>query len=100
MIRFSSSCHFDHFRSLRGIEETLVLEPLDRFAFDEATRFRARRLGARTPIKHLYRTGQDAGSAEVSGALFGGVLAASAILGRNLMQVVFLTSLPLESVRR
>jgi all-trans-retinol 13,14-reductase len=51
-------------------------------------RFRARALNPRTPIKQLYLTGQDACSAGVTGALFGGVLTASAILGRNLISVV------------
>ncbi len=51
-------------------------------------RFRVRTFGARTPIPNLYLTGQDACSAGVTGALFGGVLAASAILGRNLAAVV------------
>ncbi len=51
-------------------------------------RFRARALSPRTPIRRLYLTGQDACSAGVTGALFGGVLSASAILGRNLMPVV------------
>jgi all-trans-retinol 13,14-reductase len=51
-------------------------------------RFRARTLNPRTPIKQLYLTGQDACSAGVTGALFGGVLAASAILGRNLVPAV------------
>jgi all-trans-retinol 13,14-reductase len=51
-------------------------------------RFRARVLSARTPVKQLFLTGQDACSAGVTGALFGGVLAASAILGRNLVPVV------------
>lgn len=47
-------------------------------------RFRARALGARTPIRNLYLTGQDACTPGVTGALFGGIIAASAALGRNL----------------
>jgi all-trans-retinol 13,14-reductase len=48
-------------------------------------RFRLKSLGARTPIRNLYLTGADVSSLGVTGALFGGVIAASAILGRNLM---------------
>ena len=51
-------------------------------------RFRARVFGARTPIRNLFLTGQDACTAGVTGALFGGVIAASAILRRNLMGIV------------
>ncbi len=48
----------------------------------------ARSLGARTNIRNLYLTGQDAGTAGVTGALFGGVITASLVLGRNLMSKV------------
>ncbi len=51
-------------------------------------RFRTRAFGARTPVKNLYLTGQDACTLGVGGALFGGVIAASAILRRNLMSIV------------
>lgn len=47
-------------------------------------RFRAAALGARTPIRNLYLTGQDACTPGVTGAMFGGIIAASAVLGRNL----------------
>ena len=51
-------------------------------------RFATRGLGARTPIRGLYLTGQDVTSLGVVGALFGGVVSASAALGKNLMSVV------------
>ena len=51
-------------------------------------RFRSRVFGAYTPFQNLYLTGQDTGVLGVTGALFGGVITASAILRRNLMGVV------------
>ncbi len=51
-------------------------------------RFAMRELGARTPIRGLYLTGQDVSSLGVVGALFGGVISASVALGKNLMSVV------------
>ena len=48
-------------------------------------RFRMRALGARTPIRNLYLTGQDVASLGVVGALFGGAVSASAVLGKNLL---------------
>jgi all-trans-retinol 13,14-reductase len=52
------------------------------------TRYGLRGLGARTPIRGLYLTGQDVTSLGVVGALFGGVVSASAALGKNLMGTV------------
>lgn len=48
-------------------------------------RFRLRCLTPRTPIPNLYLSGQDIATLGITGAMFGGVLAASAILKRNLM---------------
>lgn len=51
-------------------------------------RFRLAWLGARTPVRNLYLTGSDVATPGVAGALFGGVITASLLLGRNLMPVV------------
>lgn len=48
-------------------------------------RFEARWLRPQTPVKGLYLTGADICSAGVGGALFGGVLTASAIANKNLL---------------
>jgi all-trans-retinol 13,14-reductase len=51
-------------------------------------RFRVRSLTPHTTVRNLYLTGQDVASVGVAGALFGGAMAASAILGRNLVSAV------------
>lgn len=48
-------------------------------------RFRQRWLRARTPISGLYLTGQDVSTDGIIGALVGGVIAASSVLGVDLM---------------
>ena len=51
-------------------------------------RFGLRSLTPHSSVRNLYLTGQDVTTLGVAGALFGGVVAVSAILGRNLMSVV------------
>jgi all-trans-retinol 13,14-reductase len=51
-------------------------------------RFRLTSLGARTPVRDLYLTGSDVVAPGVTGALFGGIITASVVLGRNLKSVV------------
>jgi all-trans-retinol 13,14-reductase len=51
-------------------------------------RYALRELGARTPIRGLYLTGQDVAAAGVVGALSGGVISASAALKKNLLSAV------------
>ncbi|MEZ6090204.1 MAG: NAD(P)/FAD-dependent oxidoreductase [Pirellulaceae bacterium] len=51
-------------------------------------RFEKRWLRPQTPLRNLFLTGSDICSPGVAGALFGGLLTASAITGRNLEPVV------------
>ncbi len=51
-------------------------------------RYRLQALRSHTSVKNLFLTGQDVVAPGVSGALFGGIIAASAILGKNLMPLV------------
>ncbi len=51
-------------------------------------RFGIRGLGARTPIRGLYLTGQDVSTLGVVGALYGGIISASVALGKNLLSAV------------
>jgi all-trans-retinol 13,14-reductase len=48
-------------------------------------RFGLKSLRPATPVKNFYLTGQDITTAGIAGALFGGVLTASAILKKNLL---------------
>jgi all-trans-retinol 13,14-reductase len=48
-------------------------------------RFEQKFLKARTPVKNLYLTGQDIVSCGVGGALFSGLITASAVSGKNLL---------------
>ncbi len=49
-------------------------------------RFRLRWLEPRTPVRGLFLTGQDAAVHGVVGALIGGLISASAVLGRNVIK--------------
>jgi all-trans-retinol 13,14-reductase len=51
-------------------------------------RFRQKFLKPGTPIKNFYLTGQDIVTAGVGGALFSGLLTASALTGKNLMKKI------------
>ena len=51
-------------------------------------RFRVRELGARTPVRSLYLTGSDTCTSGVAGAMFGGLITASSVLKRNLVDTV------------
>lgn len=51
-------------------------------------RFQQKWLKAETPVRNLYLTGQDVATDGIIGALMGGVLAASRILGKNLIEEV------------
>jgi all-trans-retinol 13,14-reductase len=52
------------------------------------SRFRQKWLRPQTPIPGLFLTGQDIATCGVAGALFGGVLTASAVLRRNLLSTI------------
>ncbi|MGB2253195.1 MAG: phytoene desaturase family protein, partial [Flavobacteriaceae bacterium] len=52
-------------------------------------RFKQKFLEPRTPIKNFYLTGQDIVSAGVGGAMFSGVVTASAMQGKNLIKRIY-----------
>ncbi|MEM7437244.1 MAG: NAD(P)/FAD-dependent oxidoreductase [Myxococcota bacterium] len=57
-------------------------------------RFEQRWLQPRTPVKGLYLTGSDISTAGVGGALMGGVLCSSAVLGQNVLSTVLKAAAP------
>lgn len=63
-------------------------------------RFRLRALAPRTPVPGLYLTGQDVAMPGVTGALFGGALAASAVLGKNMISKMTARSRTLRAPTR
>ena len=52
-------------------------------------RFQQKFLKPKTPIKNFYLTGQDIVTAGVGGAMYAGVITASAMLGKNLVKKVY-----------
>ncbi|OSY88035.1 FAD-dependent oxidoreductase [Tenacibaculum holothuriorum] len=52
------------------------------------SRFRQPFLKPKTPIKNFYLTGQDIVTAGVGGALFSGILSATAVTGKNMLKKV------------
>lgn len=52
------------------------------------SRFRQGFLKPKTPIKNFYLTGQDIVTAGVGGALFSGILSATAVTGKNMLKKV------------
>jgi all-trans-retinol 13,14-reductase len=72
-----STRHFGNYRKgeIYGLEHT-------------PARFRERALRPKTGLKGFYLTGQDVCTAGVAGALFGAVLSASSVLGRNLLSEI------------
>jgi all-trans-retinol 13,14-reductase len=52
-------------------------------------RFKQKFLEPRTPIKNFYLTGQDIVSAGLGGAMFSGVITASAMQGKNLIKRIY-----------
>ena len=52
-------------------------------------RFKQKFLQPKTPIKRFYLTGQDIVTARVGGAMFSGVVTASAMVGKNLVKKIY-----------
>ena len=63
-------------------------------------RYRSAAFGVRTPIPGLYLTGSDAASLGVPGAMFGGLAAASRVLGRRLPAHMAAVRRGAETLRR
>lgn len=51
-------------------------------------RYRQTFLKPRTPVKHFYLTGQDAGATGIAGSLMGGILCATTILKKNVLSII------------
>ena len=66
-----------------------LLQPFFKYKCD-VQRFNQDWLHPVTPVKGLYLTGQDVVSAGVGGALMGGFLNTSAMLGRDAMKLMCL----------
>ena len=52
-------------------------------------RYKQKFLKPRTPIRNFYLTGQDIVSAGIGGAMFSGVVKASAMQGKNLVKKIY-----------
>jgi hypothetical protein len=79
--RFRERMHSYFPRQARAIDRYTVLRTRRRASNCDT-------LGTRTPVRGLYLRGQDVAVCGVTGAIAGGILAASAVLRRNMFSVV------------